>query len=74
MSESIETAPEWISLKELASRHESVSPWLLGELVRRGEFPSVRLGRRVLIRSDAIELLAERQRVEREANVSGRDR
>lgn len=62
---------EWLTRQQFAERNPGVSFWLIGDLVRRGELDSVRLGRRLLIPSNALELLAERQRSEREAARNG---
>lgn len=52
---------EWLSIREFAQAHPQISPWLVGELVRRNQIDHVRIGRRVLIPRDALDRLAARQ-------------
>lgn len=54
--------PEYLTVKQFAERHAgAMSPWLVGESVRRGQLPHVRVGRKILIPANALDLMAERQ-------------
>ena len=57
--------PRWISLREfIAALNGACSPWLIGELIRRNQLAHVRLGRKILVRADALDVLAAEQQDE----------
>lgn len=54
--------PEWLTIKEFVARHQGrVSAWNVGESVRQKRIPHVRVGRRVLIPANALDLMAQEQ-------------
>ena len=60
----------FISVREFNKRH-GLSRNLIYEQLRKGVLPSVRLGGRILIPVDALELLMERQNQEETPTVHG---
>ena len=64
------TGKEYFSVKEFKDR-VGVSSNLIYEQLRKGVLPSVRLGGRILIPVDALEVLMERQDQEETPTVHG---
>lgn len=63
----------FLTVKQFAARHEGqISPWLIGEAVRRGQLPHVRLGRKILIPEDALSSMVDEQHLARPANRGAR--
>jgi excisionase family DNA binding protein len=59
--------PEWLSIEDYHEHINGVlSAWLIGQMARRGELRSVKVGGRRLIHRDALTRLAEEQEVLRE--------
>ena len=58
---------EWISAAEFARRnHGVIGRTLVDDAIRRGDIPSVRLGRRILVPADALDrLLADIEKIRR---------
>ena len=63
-------AKSFISVSEFIKRH-GLSRNLIYEQLRKGVLPSVRLGGRILIPVDALEVLMERQNQEETPTVHG---
>lgn len=56
------TQQEWISAAEFARRnHGVIGRTLVYDAIRRGDIPSVRLGRRILVPADALDRLLASQ-------------
>lgn len=58
----VATEKEWLRFDEFRRRNPDVGPKTLRDLARRREIPAVIAGRRLLIRADALDVLAESQR------------
>jgi hypothetical protein len=53
---------EWLSIEDYQEHINGVlSSWLIGQMARRGELRSVKIGARRLIHRDALNILAEHQ-------------
>lgn len=59
---------EWLQVKAFQKRHPEVgAPNFIYQMAKAGELPSIKVGGRVLIRSDALDQLLEQQ----QANPEG---
>jgi hypothetical protein len=57
---------EWLTVKQFAARHATIlTEWKVGEMVRRGELPHIRLGNSkaapIAIPADALDQLRAQQ-------------
>ena len=53
---------EWLTIKEFRSRFPQFGVNLTYDAVRRGELPSIKVGGKILIPSDALDILLENSR------------
>lgn len=56
---------QYLTVKQFRDRHPNLGVNLLYDQVRTGEIPSIRLGGKILIPSDAFDRLIEKQARER---------
>ena len=59
------TEREYLTVKQFRERHPNLGTNLLYDQIRAGEIPSIRLGGKILIPSDAFDRLVEKQARER---------
>jgi hypothetical protein len=51
------TEPQWISVKEFQARNPGLGLNLIYRSCKNGDLPSIRIGSKVMIRSDALDLM-----------------
>ena len=62
------TEREWLSVVQFLARHQGrIGRSSIYERIREGSLPAIRIGRKVLIPSDAFDSILEEQRAERTA-------
>lgn len=64
------TEPKWLRTHEFLKENPQVGRNTLFTLARRGDLITVRVGRRLLVRSDALDVLAQTQQAEKKVSAA----